>query len=215
MLEGQQYFCWRFKRLSHLGEHPAIWHLFAAVRIAPRWHGRSIPHGPTCPSASLGTSNFNPKKKKNFNLSKCLLGVLPAAIINSVQWTENGHLSPFASWCNTLCRRLLWRWLLIYIPHGNTGSTSDSSGETLKRLKSLVQLLYLHEDCELPWACCERHKSHWDHVELNCLWSATSDTDTLSSSKYFALSNQMLSHSLIHGTSLPLFLVLHFTPCIR
>ena len=63
MLEGQQYFCWRFKRLSHLGEHPAIWHLFAAVRIAPRWHGRSIPHGPTCPSASLGTSNFNPKKK--------------------------------------------------------------------------------------------------------------------------------------------------------
>lgn len=62
-LERQQYFCWRFKRLSHLGEHPAIWHLFAAVRIAPRWHGRSIPHGPTCPSASLGTSNFNPKKK--------------------------------------------------------------------------------------------------------------------------------------------------------
>lgn len=171
-----------------------------------------FPMGPPAPVPHLGLQTSI--QKKNFNLSKCLLGVLPAAIINSVQWTENGHLSPFASWCNTLCRRLLWRWLLIYIWPGNTGSTSDSSGETPKRLKILVQLLYLHEDCELPWACCERHKSHWDHVELNCLWSATSDTDTLSSSKYFALSNQMLSHSF-HGTSLPLFLVLHFTPCIR
>lgn len=132
-------------------------------------------------------------KKQNFNLSKCLLGVLPAAIINSVQWTENGHLSPFASWCNTLCRRLLWRWLLIYIPPGNTGSTSDSSAETLK---SLVQLLYLHEDCELAWACCERHKSHWDHVELNCLWSATSDTDTLSSWHKFASVLSAALHSL-------------------
>ena len=94
MLEGQPYFCWKFKRLSHLGKHPAIWHLFPAVRIAPRWHGRSIPMGPPTPVPHLGQFQ---SRKQNFNLSKCLLGVLPAAIINSVQWTENGHLSPFAS----------------------------------------------------------------------------------------------------------------------
>ena len=62
-LERQQYFCWRFKRLSHLGEHPAIWHLFAAVRIAPRWHGRSIPMGPPAPVPHLGLQTSIKKKK--------------------------------------------------------------------------------------------------------------------------------------------------------
>ena len=63
ILEGQPYFCWKFKRLSHLGEHPAIWHLFAAVRIAPRWHGRSIPMGPPAPVPHLGLQTSIQKTK--------------------------------------------------------------------------------------------------------------------------------------------------------